>query len=407
MSNQTLNKQYTLPNRDAVSAKDDVDRVRGALIAIDADMAAVLAALGGLAAKAPLASPAFTGDPTAPTKAANDRSGRLATTEFVHVRAETEATARAGAIAAESSARATALQAYAPLSSPALTGTPTAPTPAASDNSLRVANTAFVKTAIAALVNGAPGALDALNELAAALGNDPNFATTMTNQLAGKQAASANLNGWSALAPASKQDALGFTPVNKSGDSGLGRMTGGYNSVSMSSNDGTTLGNFVCRASGAGDANLAGMTFYNDAYAIKMGVRHDGTFGIGGWSRAAWSWYSDASGNMVAAGNVSAYSDPGLKENFERIDDPFAILDAINGYTFNWRSGIAHTECKAGKRDYGVNADELAQVMPEAVANSVEIDGVAYKLAAYEKLIPVLIEATKQLRARVAELEAV
>ncbi len=44
-----------------------------------------------------------------------------------------------------------------------------------------------MKSAIAAMVGSAPAALDTLNELAAALGNDPNFATTMLNALAGKQ----------------------------------------------------------------------------------------------------------------------------------------------------------------------------------------------------------------------------
>jgi len=74
----------------------------------------------------------------------------------------------------------------APLVSPALTGTPTAPTAAAGNNSQQLANTQFVMTAIAALVNSSPGALDTLSELAAALGNDPNFATTMLNALAAK-----------------------------------------------------------------------------------------------------------------------------------------------------------------------------------------------------------------------------
>lgn len=74
----------------------------------------------------------------------------------------------------------------APLASPALTGTPTAPTAAAGNNSQQLANTQFVMTAIAALVNSSPGALDTLSELAAALGNDPNFATTMLNALAAK-----------------------------------------------------------------------------------------------------------------------------------------------------------------------------------------------------------------------------
>lgn len=76
---------------------------------------------------------------------------------------------------------------YAPKASPTFTGTPKAPTPAAGNNSTQIANTAFVQAAIAALVASSPAALDTLNELAAALGNDPNFATTVMNALSGKQ----------------------------------------------------------------------------------------------------------------------------------------------------------------------------------------------------------------------------
>ena len=70
--------------------------------------------------------------------------------------------------------------------SPALTGTPIAPTAGRGTNNDQIATTAFVAQAIAALVNSAPGALDTLQELAAALGNDANFAATVTNALAGK-----------------------------------------------------------------------------------------------------------------------------------------------------------------------------------------------------------------------------
>lgn len=77
-----------------------------------------------------------------------------------------------------------ALALKAPLDSPAFTNNPTAPTQPAGNNSTRLANTAFVQAALAALVASSPAALDTLNELAAALGNDPNFATTMTNALA-------------------------------------------------------------------------------------------------------------------------------------------------------------------------------------------------------------------------------
>lgn len=81
---------------------------------------------------------------------------------------------------------------YAPKASPTFTGTPKAPTAAAGNNSTQLANTAFVQAAIAALVASSPAALDTLNELAAALGNDPNFAATMTNALAGKMDKAAN-----------------------------------------------------------------------------------------------------------------------------------------------------------------------------------------------------------------------
>ena len=75
---------------------------------------------------------------------------------------------------------------YAPLASPALTGVPTAPTAAANTNTTQVATTAYVQTEINDLIASAPGALDTLNELAASLGNDANFSTTVTNSLAAK-----------------------------------------------------------------------------------------------------------------------------------------------------------------------------------------------------------------------------
>lgn len=90
----------------------------------------------------------------------------------------------ATASAAQSgSALETALSAKAPLSSPNLTGTPTAPTAAAGTNNTLIANTAFVATAVANVVASSPAALDTLNELAAALGNDANFASTVNTAL--------------------------------------------------------------------------------------------------------------------------------------------------------------------------------------------------------------------------------
>lgn len=91
--------------------------------------------------------------------------------------------------------------------SPALTGTPTVPTAGKGTNNGQIASTAFVAQAIAAIVNSAPGALDTLQELAAALGNDANFAATVTNALAGK------LGKTEKAASAGNSDTLGGQPL--------------------------------------------------------------------------------------------------------------------------------------------------------------------------------------------------
>ncbi|EPR6195907.1 phage tail protein [Escherichia coli] len=145
-------------------------------------------------------NPTFTGEPKAPTPAAGNNTTRIATTEFVQAAITalingapaTLDTLKEIAVAINNDPKFSttinnALALKAPLSSPALTGTPTAPTAAQSVNNTQIATTAFVKSAIAGMVGSAPAALDTLNELAAALGNDPNFATTMLNALAGKQ----------------------------------------------------------------------------------------------------------------------------------------------------------------------------------------------------------------------------
>ncbi len=76
---------------------------------------------------------------------------------------------------------------YAQKHNPTFTGEPKAPTPAAGNNTTRIATTAFVQAAITALINGAPDTLDTLKEIAAAINNDPKFSTTINNALSGKQ----------------------------------------------------------------------------------------------------------------------------------------------------------------------------------------------------------------------------
>ncbi|EMZ8207969.1 phage tail protein, partial [Salmonella enterica subsp. enterica] len=163
--------------------------------------------------KAPLASPAFTGTPTAPTASQGTNSTQIANTAFVKAAITALINGAPGTldtlkeIAAAinndpnfSTTINNALALKAPLASPALTGVPTAPTAAQGTNNTQIATTAYVRAAISALVGSSPEALDTLNELAAALGNDPNFATTMTNALAGKQPLDATLTALAGLA---------------------------------------------------------------------------------------------------------------------------------------------------------------------------------------------------------------
>ncbi|OJR72264.1 phage tail-collar fiber domain-containing protein [Escherichia coli] len=176
------------------------DKVLELKVYVDDQMAKHLAAPDPHSQYAPKESPTFTGTPKAPTPAAGNNTTQIATTAFVQAALTalingapaTLDTLKEIAAAINNDPKFSttinnALALKAPLSSPALTGTPTAPTAAQSVNNTQIATTAFVKSAIAAMVGSAPAALDTLNELAAALGNDPNFATTMLNALSGKQ----------------------------------------------------------------------------------------------------------------------------------------------------------------------------------------------------------------------------
>ncbi|MCY6923597.1 phage tail protein, partial [Escherichia coli] len=208
---QTIRMILVVTNTEAITLKIDPsvvlatrkyvdDEVLELRLYVDDQMRKHIAAQDPHTQYAQKHNPTFTGEPKAPTPAAGNNTTRIATTAFVQAALTalingapaTLDTLKeiAAAINNDPNFSTTinnALALKAPLSSPALTGTPTAPTAAQSVNNTQIATTAFVKSAIAAMVGSAPAALDTLNELASALGNDPNFATTMLNALAGKQ----------------------------------------------------------------------------------------------------------------------------------------------------------------------------------------------------------------------------
>ena len=158
---------------------------------LDSNIGTVNTALGN---KAPIASPTFTGTPAAPTAVVNTNITQLATTAFVLGQAGS-ATPAVNGTAAVGVATKFAREDHvhgtdstrAPVASPTFTGVPAAPTASAGTNTTQLATTAFAMTAaanaVAAMINSAPAALDTLTELAAALGNDANFATTINTAL--------------------------------------------------------------------------------------------------------------------------------------------------------------------------------------------------------------------------------
>ncbi|MBO9258458.1 phage tail protein [Escherichia coli] len=208
---QTIRMILVVSNTEAITLKIDPsvvlatrkyvdDEVLELRLYVDDQMRNHIAAQDPHTQYAQKHNPTFTGEPKAPTPAAGNNTTRIATTAFVQAAITalingapaTLDTLKEIAAAINNDPKFSTtinneLALKAPLSSPALTGTPTAPTAAQSVNNTQIATTAFVKSAIAAMVGSAPAALDTLNELAAALGNDPNFSTTVLNALAGKQ----------------------------------------------------------------------------------------------------------------------------------------------------------------------------------------------------------------------------
>ena len=182
----------------------------------------------------------------------------------------------------------------------------------------------------------------------------------------------------------------------------------------------------------AGDGR--GIGFWNgaggSAYSIFMSAAGNGTYGgrvggettsdynmyfrMGGGTNRGWVFTNgaanpvagiDASGNIRAEGNVVAYSasDRKLKDNIKPIENALDKVCALNGYTFNWND--QQTIHEAGKADVGVIAQEVIEQFPEVCKERTTAEGDTHLGVDYERLVPALIGAIRELEQKVHSLE--
>jgi hypothetical protein len=111
---------------------------------------------------------------------------------------------------------------------------------------------------------------------------------------------------------------------------------------------------------------------------------------------------TNVSGEIVASGDIVAFfsSDIRLKENIQPIQNALEKVESISGNTYDWKEGFEELHSHKGN-DVGVIAQEIEEILPQIVTNRDN----GYKAVQYEKLVPLLIEAIKELSAKVKQLE--
>lgn len=145
---------------------------------------------------------------------------------------------------------------------------------------------------------------------------------------------------------------------------------------------------------GNNTGSAATQSFSKSGYAINFGLDSDNVVRLGGWSQGAntYRFTSDTSGNFVATGNLTAYSDRRLKTDLQTISDPLLKIRTLTGYTYK--------RVDTGQRQVGLIAQDVQEVLPEAVMES---DGIL--TVSYGNLVALLVEAIKSLEDRIEVLE--
>jgi hypothetical protein len=168
------------------------------------------------------------------------------------------------------------------------------------------------------------------------------------------------------------------------------------------------------------DSDQVGLNFYVQPLATgttavlteAMRITSDGNVGIGNISPSfkldisgsgRFTSNVQISGSLSVVGDVVAYStsDERLKENIQPIQNALNKVESISGNTYNWKDGFNEIHPYTG-HDVGVIAQELEKVLPEGV---IERDN-GYKAVNYEKIVPLLIQAIKELNEKIKQLES-
>ena len=298
-------------------------------------------------------------------------------------------------------------------SSGVLTNGVTATTQSASDNSTKVATTAYTDTAISNLVDSSPSALNTLNELAAALGDDASFSTTVTNSIATKlPLAGGTLTGALFGTKAEFKDNGSVSPIVKiaTDDQSPWALQIRNDSYWNSDNNGfktyqDNSGNVYFNVEGNGAQlnwylqQTNGGTTFNSIHLDVNGAVH--LKHANNQRLATTSGGVQVTGDMTASGNVTAYSDARLKENVETINDALGICGKLRGVSYKWKD--------MDKTDIGVIAQEVETVLPDIVLTNYhkEADGTETEIKSvdYGKITSVLINAINELKAEVDALK--
>jgi hypothetical protein len=172
---------------------------------------------------------------------------------------------------------------------------------------------------------------------------------------------------------------------------GTGGTTGGYSGIYLSGGAGTVIG--MRDAGGSGgewSATEGWMTYWNTS---------NHCLGIGGsLTNASYKAYTNGNhfvgGQLVASGDVTAFSDARIKKDVSTITDALLKVEEVRG--------VMYTRIDTGERGTGVIAQELEAVLPEAVRE----DSTGTKSVAYGNVIGLLIEAIKELHSKIKTLEA-